>query len=352
MTLEDYFYTFEDKLDNFPGKHNYVSAYKTFKDFMDKEVHKETKAMTLVKDEGDIYLNDHSSDHIQMVIEKVSKILWIEGIATELLNPLECFILLSAIQIHDAGHIIGGRENHEQNAKEFLKNYDSCIVGSPEKKIIYEIARAHSGKDDPIGKLPQTEDISNFSVRMRLLASLLRLGDEMADEASRASSYLYEQNMIVEGSRLFHAFSMSLNSFLPHVDTQEIRMKFNLNKSRCCEVFKKPTKDGEVDTYLLDEIYVRTLKTFYECLYYNRFVSDKLRLNSVSVTIEFYDDDNFIPFFDTIGYRLEEKGYPRLQEENVYVLCSKDLVKGGARLNGEFVKNNIKADGNQEQQPV
>lgn len=352
MTLEDYFYTFEDKLDNFPGKHDYVSAYKSFKDFMDKEIHKETKAMTLVMDEGDIYLNDHSSDHIQMVIEKVSKILWIEGTTTEVLSPLECFILLSAIQIHDAGHVIGGRENHEQNAKEFLKKYDGCIVGSPEKIIIYQIARAHSGKDDPIGKLPLTEDISNFSVRMRLLASLLRLGDEMADEASRASSFLYEQNKIVEGSRLFHAFSMSLNSFLPHVDTQEVRMKFNLNKSRCCEVFKKPTKDGEVDTYLLDEIYVRTLKTFYECLYYNRFVSDKLRFNSVSVTIEFYDDDELIPFFDTIGYRLEEKGYPRLQEDNVYVLCSKDLVKDGSRLNGEFVKNNIKADGNQEQQPV
>lgn len=349
MTLEDYFYTFEDKLENFPGKHDYVSAYKSFKDFMDKEVHKETKAMTLVMDEGDIYLNDHSSDHIQMVIEKVSNILWLEVTPTEKLNPLECFILLSAIQIHDAGHVIGGREHHEQNTKEFLKKYDSCIVGSPEKKIIYEIARAHSGKDDPIGKLSQTEEIYNFKVRMRLLASLLRLGDEMADGASRASSFLYEQNKIVEGSRLFHAFSMSLHTFIPHVDTQEIRMKFNLNKSRCCEVFKKPTNNGEVDTYLLDEIYVRTLKTFYECLYYNRFVSDKLRFNSVSVTIEFYDDDDLIPFFDTIGYRLEEKGYPHLQEDNVYVLCSKDLLKDGSRLNGEFVKNNIKADGNQEQ---
>ena len=48
MTLEDYFYSFEDKLDYFPGRHNYVSAYKTFKDFMDREVHKETKAMTLM----------------------------------------------------------------------------------------------------------------------------------------------------------------------------------------------------------------------------------------------------------------------------------------------------------------
>ena len=353
MTLEDYFYSFEDKLDYFPGRHNYVSAYKTFKGIMDREVHKETKAMTLVMDDGEIYLNDHSSDHIQMVIEKVSKILWSEGSLREELNPLECFILLSAIQIHDAGHVIGGRKHHEQNAKEFLKKYDSCVVGSPEKKIIYEIARAHSGKNDPIGKLPQSEDISNFSVRMRLLAALLRLGDEMADEASRASAFLYEQDKIVKGSRLFHAFSMSLSSFLPHVDTQEIRMRFNLNKDRCCEVFKKPTKDGnEIDTYLLDEIYVRTFKTFHECLYYNRFVSDKLRFNSVSVTIEFYDDENFEPFFDTIGYRLEEKGYPHLQEENVYALCGKDLEKDGAKLNGEFVKNNMRADGNHEQQPV
>ena len=350
MTLEDYFYSFEDKLDYFPGRHNYVSAYKTFKDFMDKEVHKETKAMTLVIDEGDIFLNDHSADHIRMVIEKVSRILWHEDEQILDLNPLECFILLSAIQIHDAGHVIGGREHHEYNAKEFLKRYDSYVVGSPEKKIIYEVARAHSGKDDPIGKLPQSEDISNFRVRMRLLAALLRLGDEMADEASRASAFLFEQNKIVKGSRLFHAFSMSLNSFLPHVDTQEIGMRFNLNKSRCSEVFKKPTKDGgEVDTYLLDEIYERTFKTFRECLYYNRFVSDKLRFNSVSVTIEFYDDDNFIPFFDTIGYRLQEKGYPRLKEENVYALCGKDLEKDGAKLDGEFVKNNMRADGNQEQ---
>lgn len=348
MTLEEYFYTFEDKLDNFPGKHNYVSAYKTFKDFMDKEVHKETKAMTLVIDEGDIYLNDHSADHIQMVIEKVSKILWSGNVQIVELNALECFILLSAIQIHDAGHVIGGREHHEYNAKEFLKEYNSYVVGSPEKKIIYEIARAHSGKDDPIGKLPQSEDISNFSVRMRLLAALLRLGDEMADEASRASAFLYEQNKIIKGSRLFHAFSISLNSFLPHVDTQEIRMKFNLNKSRCCEIFKKPTKEGELDTYLLDEIYVRTLKTFHECLYYNRFVSDKIRLNSVNVTIEFYDDEKFDTFFDAIGYRLEEKGYPRLQEENVYAICGKDLERDGSKLSGEFVKNNMKADGNQE----
>ena len=34
MTLEDYFYSFDKNLDVFPGKHDYVGAYKEFKSFM------------------------------------------------------------------------------------------------------------------------------------------------------------------------------------------------------------------------------------------------------------------------------------------------------------------------------
>ena len=143
MTLEDYFYSFEKNLDVFPGKHDYVSAYKEFKNFMDNEVHKETKAMAIVLDDGDIYLNDHSVDHIHMVIEKVSKILWFEDEQKLELNPLECFILLSAIQIHDAGHVIGGRDHHEQNAKVFLKKYNCYVV--IELKVT-ELKKEHIGQ--------------------------------------------------------------------------------------------------------------------------------------------------------------------------------------------------------------
>lgn len=345
MTLESYFYSFSDTVDRFPGRHDYVSAYKDFKGFMDREVHKETKSMTLIEDDGTIYLNDHSSDHVQMVMEKVSRILWSEDIPAVELNPLECFILLSAIQIHDAGHVIAGREHHEQNAKYFLGQYNKYSVGSPEKKIIYDIARAHSGKDDPIGKLPMSEDVSSFRVRMRLLAALLRLGDEMADEASRASEFLYDAGKIVEGSRLFHAFSLSLSSFVPHLKSHEVKMKFNLNRKRCNELFKKPTNKGLVETYLLDEIYVRTFKTFHECLYYNRFVPDVIRLNTVHVVIDFYDDEDFDPFFPSIVYKLEEKGYPHIQEEDVFALCGNVLSCSGQRLNGEFVKKKIAIDG-------
>lgn len=346
MTLEEYFYSFEDKPDRFPGKHNYVSAYKSFKDFMNNNVHKEIKSITMVKDDGTIYLNDHSAEHVQMVMEKVSRILWSGDTPVVTLEPFECFILLSAIQIHDAGHVVNGRVDHAKNSKEFLKKYD-YIVGSPEKKIIYDIARAHSGKDDPIGKIAQPEVISDFQIRTRMLAALLRLGDEMADETSRASRYLFEENQIIEGSRLFHAFSLSLISFLPHIDSHEVRMKFNLNKNRCNELFKKQNKDGVADTYLLDEIYERTFKTFHECLYYNRFVPDTIRLNTVNVTVDFYDED-FEPFFSSIKYRLEEKGYPHVHEGNIYALCGMDLERDGQKLNGEYVKSKIDNDGKHE----
>lgn len=297
--------------------------------------------MTIVKDEGTIYLNDHSSEHVQMVMEKISSILWPEDELFVKLEPLECFLLLSAIQIHDAGHVIGGREHHEQNTKVFLKEFNKYNVGSPEKKIIYDIARAHSGKDDPIGKLPRSEYVSKSHVRIRMLAALLRLGDEMSDEASRASEFLFDENQLVEGSRLFHAFSISLSSFLPHVHSHDIRLKFNLNRKRCSELFKKTTKTGNIEIYLLDEIYERTFKTFHECLYYNRFVPEEIRLNTVNVTIEFYDDEDFEPFFPSISYRLEEKGYPHIQEEDVFALCGMDLNRDGNKLNGEYVNNQI-----------
>lgn len=346
MTLEEYFYSFEDKPDCFPGKHNYVSAYKSFKDFMNNNVHKEIKSITMIKDDGTLYLNDHSAEHVQMVMEKVSRILWSGETPVVPLEPFECFILLSAIEIHDAGHVVNGRVDHAKNSKEFLKKYD-YIVGSPEKKIIYDIARAHSGKDDPIGKIAQSEVISDFQIKTRMLAALLRLGDEMADETSRASRYLFEENQIIEGSRLFHAFSLSLISFLPHIDSHEVRMKFNLNKDLCNELFKKQNKDGVADVYLLDEIYERTFKTFHECLYYNRFVPDTIRLNTVNVTVDFYDED-FEPFFPSIKYRLEEKGYPHVHEGNIYALCGMDLERDGQKLNGEYVKSKIDTDGKHE----
>ncbi|MCQ2068370.1 MAG: hypothetical protein MJY68_04625 [Bacteroidaceae bacterium] len=344
MTLEEYLHIRVDgeEFHSFPGRNNYVSVFDTFKNVMEKGPLEETKAMTVLKDKK-TYLNDHGVRHVHMVIDKVSKLLWNDKGEANIdpkLTVYECFLLLVAIYVHDAGHAINGRKKHEQNAREFLNELNSNIVGTPEQKLIYNIARAHSGKDDPIGSLEQFTYLYDIKIRTRLLAALLRLGDEMSDDSSRASKILLEKKLLTKESLIYHVVSSCLHYFAPDVVSGEIKMCFQLNKKQCKKKFKIKQGEKYVETYLLDEIYRRTFKTFQECLYYNRFVPDTIRINTVNVTVEFIDKE-LEPFFPTIKYRLKEKGYPYLGEKNVFDFCADDLKRDGHNLDGEYVKQRI-----------
>ena len=169
-------------------------------------------------------------------------------------------------------------------------------------------------------------------MRIRELAALLRFGDELADENSRASSYLLKKDLIPEDSKLYHAFSESLYNFNPDKDSHCIQMGFSLTKNQVQNRYKK----GESSIYLLDEIYTRTFKIFQECLYYNRFVSYEYQFHSIIISIEFIDE-GFEPFFDTISYRIEEKGYPTLSINNVFEYCGAQLERSNNKLTGDYV---------------
>ena len=343
MNLEEVFYGCETDLDKFPNRHNYVATYKQFKQFMDEEIHPNVVYMTH-RLESEVDLNDHSAKHIEMIIRKVSMILWDENGKCSLelkLKPYEMFILLMAIQIHDAGHIYEGREKHAENAHKLLDNLNKYTVTAPESALINKVANAHSGKNDPIGYLEDETAISSIPVRVKLLAALLRLGDELADEYSRASNYRLDEKMISPKSRLFHAYSQCLYSFTPRVVSHDVQMQFSLNKLMCTSTFVKPTKEGDKEIYLLDEIYSRTAKTFLECMYYNRFVPVEVRLTTVNVIISFYDEKTYQEFYPSIKYRIEEKGYPSISEDNIFALCGNDLIRDGKELNGTFLKEEV-----------
>lgn len=338
MNLEAAFYDCESHLEKFPNGHNYVATYKKFKEFMDDYIHPNVVYMTHRLD-SEIDLNDHSAKHVEMIIRKISMILWKDdsNSCNLELNPYEMFILLMAIQIHDAGHIYEGRDKHAENAHKLLSELNQYTVTTPESVLINKIARAHFGKNDPIGNLEEDTEISSIKVRTKILAALLRFGDELADEHSRSSNYLLDEDMISPKSKLFHAYSHSLYSFTPRVLSHDVQMKFSLNKAMCTNTYKK----GDKDIFLLDEIYCRTTKTFLECMYYNRFVPVEVRLASVSVIICFDDEETYQEFFPSIKYRIEEKGYPTIYEENIYSLCGSDLIREGRELNGRYVKEEI-----------
>jgi hypothetical protein len=338
--IEDEFLKFKDNLKVFPNVKNYVLLYGLFKSKFDRDIHPEIKTKILEIEKSGYY-NDHGTEHIKMVICRVSWILDNLGVtfikeehAGFYISPYELFILLMAIQLHDAGHLIASRGDHAKKGKELLSKFDSGEeLSSSEKKHIGDIAKAHAGTDDPIGKLSNKDDISHQEIRPQLLASLLRLGDELAEDRTRASTFLLHLGNIEPTSEIFHLYSASLDSV--KIYGNEIKIDFYIEDNLLVKKYPIKTKNGIGEQYLIDEIYKRTIKTFTESLYCSRFLPDKSRINSVKVNITLLtkEDQDEIR---KISYELVESGYPTMLKNDIFEIC-KSLVENGNKIDGEFI---------------
>ncbi|MDD4149180.1 MAG: hypothetical protein PHE33_04060 [Bacteroidales bacterium] len=321
--IEDWFLDLTP--DKFPNSYDYVARYKLIRDFMNNQIHAEIKSIVAQK-VPEIYLNDHGEKHIKKVIEKASEIL---ANNFNLFSPYEIFFLLTAIQIHDAGHIINGRAEHAANAKKIINKIGNENISVIEKKYVIEIAKAHSGKEDPIGKLNEDQYVNSEKINLKRIASIVRLADELADDTTRASTFLMDNNLINDQSLIFHQYSQCLNSCI--VDTKQVKMRFYINDIH----LKEKMKLGEREVFLLDEIYDRTIKTFLECVYCNRFLSENNRVSLVDVRIEIDSDyEDVIPTI--ITYRLEEKGYPSYSKKTIFEYCVNLTNDKGQNLTGKY----------------
>lgn len=312
---------------------NYITIYTNIKEKL-VSVFNETKAVAISINPNE-FLTDHGKLHVDTVISRASEIIKANGFV---ISPYETFYLLTTIQLHDTGHIINGRKQHEQNTpsiiNEFLTDLDTI-----EKQYIHRIIKSHSGQDDPIGKLNDNSSFLGVQINIKLIAAILRISDELAEDCLRASSYLLKLSPTIIGdlSKIFHVYSNSLKSCNIIITAHEVNYNFCLNKELGTTKIK--IKDG--DKYLVDEIYDRSLKTFIECIYYNRFIPETIRINRVSVNISFVDEKTLEPLLEEITYRLEEKGYPKL---NLISIFDFDGTKdnNGDHKTGEYIRNKIK----------
>lgn len=325
---------------DFPEGKDYLSIYNVMKPSFDTLVHSEIKTKILeIEKEG--YFNDHGVDHIKMVVDRASKIINCFPITSDKLNggyylsPYELFILLIAINIHDTGHLIGFRKDHARLGKKILASFDTDNrLSRPEKIIIGKIAQAHGGKNDPIGQLEYEMPVSHKTIRPQLLAAILRLADELAEDSSRASLFLLKLDQIEPTSEIFHRYSESLDSI--SILSGEIKMEFYVEQKHLQKEF--PKLSGV--QFLIDEIYERTLKTFTESIYCSRFFPETARIHTIKVNIHFCNDNDNDEIIPPLSYTLKESGYPLLSINNIYQLCP-DLLIEGCEKNGQYFSKKI-----------
>ncbi len=287
------------------------------------------KLKLLLQRDPAIYLNQHGVGHVDQVIKKVFELICYFkcGFPT----PSEVFLLLCAIQAHDIGNIFG-REGHERNSQRAMIDAIRPIISDTPTRILFlKIAQVHSGNingdRDTISKLRANGKLFNKPIREPLLAALLRFGDELADDSSRADLKALDLGIISEESIIYHEYSKSLHAV--SIEKNEINQTLYLSLEYYIDsnmVTRKFLKDGNLKL-LIDEIFERTIKIEQERRYCMRFLSQYLPLVEIQTRIEIFPSFDFsdepdmvllrspeeslsLTNCEVVTYSLKENGYP------------------------------------------
>ncbi|MFB0689315.1 hypothetical protein ACA106_02145 [Agrobacterium pusense] len=310
---------------------DYHLEYTNFKQQMNVHVHQHVTPGAVSHDRG--RLTDHGADHIAKVIKQCGAL--INGSGVEI-TPYEAFLLLKAAHIHDIGNI-SGREHHEKKAAEVLKSAGFGGSDAAEMRAITRIAAVHggsiNGNHDTIASLQIRDDVMGFPVDFQKLAAILRLGDELADDITRADLVSAGLGTLPISSEIYHKYASGLHSVRVDHDAQQINMRFEFEKSDFLKRFGK----GKTKVYLIHEILRRTSKLYSEMQYTSQFILPGIILRRVSVGISVYDHNEHV---DEFGYRISTDGWTSGKYGSIYKLAPelKSLVSG-ARLNArELIK--------------
>lgn len=338
LPLENILYQKKDNREDFPNKtstFNYFDRYQNIKKWLIDNIYKNIGAA--MADDGFIFTS-HDLEHHEAVIRTAGKLLGVDKSNGDFsLRPYETYLLLTAILLHDAGNVYG-RDDHEKKPFQILQQMKD-IAGDDnfEKKLIANIAEAHSGEISPGNKDTISALLSIDSVEIgdtrtnaQRLAAILRFADEISENRERAAKFLVKDQAMSKKSEVYHKYAMSIVSVSIRPDEGVISIRMSLTIDDLLNKYG----NGKDDVFLIDEIRGRLEKMKLEHTYCSRFMRAIVPIDTINVDIEVYDDT--YELCDKFSIRLEESGYP---VQYNYILNEHPNLNGEA-LSVKYSKNN------------
>lgn len=303
-----------DRNTHFPSDDkDYPHAFYNIEQHLNTNIHNEVNLGAHLADNA--VLTDHGIKHIETVMNRAEMIY--NSFSPNLIG-YELYFLLLAIHIHDIGNIYG-RTRHEERIAEVISQISDYFPDdAAARSLIISIAKCHSGtiEDnlDTICTLPDSSRIHNITIRPRLLASILRLSDELAEDSSRASRYLLENNMLPENNRIYHYYAKTLR--IPTINSNEILLHYIIDNPSSPNpgnidylLFRSRFPHNGSNIYLYDYIMQRITKCYCELRYCSRFLlPHSIRIDAIRATICIMNGHT--KMIDDISIRLADYGYP------------------------------------------
>lgn len=283
--------------------------------------------------DGAGHLTMHDREHVARVRQVASNLIaQSDGID---LTHYELTLLLVAIYLHDIGNVLG-RGGHE-------RQIDRVLVAAGAKPAIdqieyataKDIAGVHggtiAGSRDTISTLAE-KPVYGERVRSRLLAAILRLADELADDPARANRAQYEAGKLPAGAEIYHVVASALHSQMPDASTREINLSFSFYDPG---LFKRKLGKGAGKVDLLKEIYDRSMKTFNEARYCSRFMRPFMEFERIKVDIMIFDDQ-YMPLHNVV-YTISEQGYGDQPSDIYKIVPELAAYKGNGKLTPAYL---------------
>jgi hypothetical protein len=232
-------------------------------------------------------LTDHGYTHVSVVKDNVLSLLSDDGCLRSL-SGVEIYCLGMSILFHDAGNIYG-REDHQRHIANIFDEYRGVnAVARREKTLVLRAVRAHTGlgqdgSADTLKYIAKVEQLSRRPVRLRELAAILRLADELAEGPDRTSEFAQATGQISEDSEVYHKYAESCHVLIDRRDRRisidyEVEIAANGASEEVSENLSK----------LLHHIYKRIIKVDQE-RQYGRHYSDLLApFRSTDVSFNFH----------------------------------------------------------------
>ncbi len=331
LPLEKAFFKAASDKSKFPRMvSDYAVLYKGLLNHLRANIYKDIDAGLAANSDIPGFYTAHNSEHFDEVVRYAGLLLKIESGDEDIpLHPYELYMLLVAIRIHDAGNAMG-RESHEKKCFYILNSCgDAAGIDSAEKRLIAKIAEAHGGETirgdkDTIVDLDTVIHTSSFSIRARLLASIVRFADEICENSGRAANYSLKHGKLPKHSELFHKYCASITANVISFPEKRLTLKYTVNiKDVICPwgfKFKKETNQLE-EKFLIDYILERLEKMDFERQYCNRFSKEIYTIDSIRATIEIVemtDDGKDYKELETINVpELCDSGYPNKKNRDL-----------------------------------
>ncbi len=214
----------DPKHQDFAEAKKYLTAFRYMEERFFQGIHSDTDTGLAIAetaansdDSPDIFTR-HNGDHIVDLIKNLDKLA--DSIESRKngnpLSVLEAYILLCAAHVHDATNV-SGRKEHPQRVGDFIASpkRKPLFTGTVEMEHIRDVASVHGGEHKEFGKDTfRAIEANNYThPRLHLLAALLRIADELAENPSRVPEYLLEHYQASEHSKLAHAYARSFANF-------------------------------------------------------------------------------------------------------------------------------------------